>query len=120
MAKFICSLGVAFSGIGYAIRTQSHMRVHMIAAAAVCGLGWLVSLKPIEWAVILLTIAVVFSAEMMNTAVEQAVDLASPGIHPVAKIAKDVAAGAVLVAAIIAVVIGLLIIGPPLWRLLFA
>ncbi|WP_028610378.1 diacylglycerol kinase family protein [Paenibacillus harenae] len=119
MRKFIRSLGFAWSGISFAARTQSHMRYHIVAAIIACFLGVLVSLKPLEWAVILLSIAVVISAEMMNTAVEQAVNLASPDIHPIAKVAKDVAAGAVLIAAAISVLIGLLIIGPPLWYLLF-
>lgn len=119
MGKVIRSFGVAFSGIGFAIRTQSHMRFHAAAAVAVCGIGIIVELKPLEWAVILLAIAVVMSAELMNTAIEQTVDLASPDIHPLAKLAKDTAAGAVLIAAILSVVIGLLILGPPLWRLLF-
>lgn len=67
-----------------------------------------------DWAIIVLTTAVVFIAEFLNTAVEVTVDLASPQMHPLAKIAKDVAAGAVLIAALAAVLIGLLILGPPL------
>lgn len=118
MSKFMASLAVAFSGIGFALRTQSHMRFHAFAALMACTLGLIVSLKPLEWAIILLVIAIVISAEMINTAVEQAVNLASPSIHPVAKAAKDVAAGAVLFAAAISAIIGLLILGPPLWRLL--
>jgi diacylglycerol kinase len=65
--------------------------------------------------VLILTIAMVFSAEFINTAIETVVDLASPEIHPLAKIGKDVGAGAVLVAALAAILIGLLILGPPLW-----
>lgn len=119
MSKFIRSIAVALSGIGFAFRTQGHMRFHMIAGVVACCLGLIVTLKPLEWAIILLAIAVVISAEMINTAVEQAVNLASPDIHPIAKTAKDVAAGAVLIAAVISAVIGLLIIGPPLWHLFF-
>ncbi|WP_139994370.1 diacylglycerol kinase family protein [Paenibacillus paridis] len=118
MSKFIRSFGVAIAGIGFALRTQSHMRFHAVAAIIACCLGFIVSLQPLEWAIILVAIAVVISAEMINTAVEQAVNLASPTIHPVAKIAKDVAAGAVLFAAVISAIIGLLILGPPLWHLL--
>jgi diacylglycerol kinase len=65
--------------------------------------------------VIILTTAVVFAAEFMNTAIEAVVDLASPYPHPLAKIAKDVGAAAVLVAALAAIIIGLLLLGPPLW-----
>jgi diacylglycerol kinase len=117
MNKFIHSFAVAISGIGFALRTQSHMRFHAFAGLIACLLGLIVSLEPLEWAIILLAIAVVISAEMINTAVEQAVNLASPDIHPIAKVAKDVAAGAVLVAAAISAIIGLLILGPPLWHL---
>lgn len=117
MKAFIRSLGFAWSGILFALRTQSHMRFHVFAAIVVCFLGYTVSLDTLEWSVILLTMAVVMSAEMLNTALEQVVDLASPEFHPIAKIAKDAAAGAVLIAAVIAAIIGLLIIGPPLWRL---
>jgi diacylglycerol kinase len=62
-----------------------------------------------------LTIAMVFTAEFINTAIEAVVDLASPVHHPLAKVGKDVGAGAVLIAAIAAVLVGLLILGPPLW-----
>ncbi|NIK77399.1 diacylglycerol kinase [Paenibacillus castaneae] len=117
MNHFFRSFGFALSGIVFALRTQSHMRFHMFAAITACVLGFTVSLKPLEWSIILLAIAVVISAEMINTAVEQAVNLASPEFHPIAKIAKDVAAGAVLIAAAVSAIIGLLIIGPPLWRL---
>ncbi|WP_424766226.1 diacylglycerol kinase family protein [Paenibacillus sp. sgz302251] len=118
MRKFMRSFLAAGAGVGFAIRTQSHMRFHIAAAIMVCGLGWLVSLKPLEWAIIIVTIAMVMTAEMMNTAIEQAVDLASPNIHPIAKIAKDAAAGAVLISAALSLVVGLLIMGPPLWHLL--
>jgi len=118
MNKFMQSAAVALSGIAFALRTQRHMRFHFIASFIVCAVGLIVSLEPLEWAIILLVIGVVISAEMINTSLEQVVNLASPAIHPVAKAAKDVAAGAVLIAAIMAAVIGLLIIGPPLWHLL--
>lgn len=117
MKRFGRSVALAFSGIWYAVRTQRHMRIHLIAAALVCILGAIVSLPPVHWAILLLTIAIVISAELVNTAIEKTVDLACSSFHPFAKLAKDVAAGAVLVAAIIAIVIGLLILGPPLWRL---
>lgn len=116
MLKFIRSLGYACSGIVLAVRTQRHMKIHSIAAVIVCLIGAMLPLTRLEWAVLLLTIAVVISLEMVNTAVENTVDMASPDIHPLAKAAKDVAAGAVLVAACMAVIIGLLILGPPLWH----
>lgn len=68
-----------------------------------------------EWAILVITIAMVFTAEFINTSIEAVVDLASPAHHPLAKVGKDVGAGAVLVAALAALVVGLLILGPPLW-----
>jgi Diacylglycerol kinase len=116
MPKFIRSLSFAYSGIVLAVRSQRHMKIHAAAAAIVCLIGAMLPLTRLEWAVLLLTITVVFSLEMVNTAIEYTVDLTSPDIHPLAKAAKDVAAGAVLVAACMAVIIGLLILGPPLWH----
>ena len=69
-----------------------------------------------DWAVLLLTMALVWSAEFFNTAIEAVVDLASPVQHPLAKTGKDVGAAAVLIAALAAVLVGLLILGPPLWE----
>ncbi|RJX38281.1 diacylglycerol kinase family protein [Paenibacillus pinisoli] len=120
MGKFLKSVRVAMSGIGFALRTQRHMQIHCAAAALVIGLGWLLSLSAVEWALILFAIALVVSLELVNTAIEQAVDLASPERHPIAKAAKDTAAGAVLAATFAAIAIGVIILGPPLWRLLFA
>ena len=69
-----------------------------------------------EWAIIILTVALVWAAEFANTALEAVVDLASPEKHPLAKVGKDVGAAAVLIAALTAVLVGLLILGPPLWE----
>lgn len=78
-------------------------------------LGFWLQIPPHDWAVLVLAIAMVFTAEFINTAIEAVVDLASPQKHPLAKVGKDVGAGAVLVAALAGVLIGLLILGPPLW-----
>jgi len=86
-----------------------------MVAIVVTLLGLWVHLTPHDWAVLVLTIAMVFMAEFINTAIEAVVDLASPVRHPLAKTGKDVGAAAVLVAAVAAVLIGLLILGPPLW-----
>lgn len=80
---------------------------------------WL-QLGRLDWAVLLLTIALVWVAEFVNTAVEAVVDLLSPELHPLAKVSKDVAAAAVLLAALAAAGIGLLVLGPPLWARLAA
>lgn len=105
----------AFHGWHHVFRTQRNVWIHSAIATAVFILGVWLRLPARDWAVIILTAAVVFAAEFMNTAIEAVVDLASPDTHPLAKIAKDVGAGAVLVAALAAILIGLLLIGPPLW-----
>jgi diacylglycerol kinase (ATP) len=111
----IAAFGHAFRGWSYVLKTQHNAWIHSIIAAIVVVLGLWVNLQPRDWAVLVLTIAMVFTAEFINTAIEAAVDLASPNKHPLAKVGKDVGAGAVLVAALAAVLIGLLILGPPLW-----
>lgn len=118
MKRFVKSLRFAMNGIGYGMRTQRHMRFHAAAAAAVVAVGLTVGLSPAQWGLLLLTVAVVMAAELMNTAIEKVVDMISPDPHPLAKAAKDTAAGAVLIAAIAAAVIGIIILGPPLWRFL--
>jgi diacylglycerol kinase len=105
----------AFRGIFYVLRTQRNAWIHGSAAAAVLLVGLWIQLQPGDWAIIALTIAFVFTAEFINTSIEAVVDLASPDKHPLAKIGKDVGAAAVLIAAIAAILVGLLILGPPLW-----
>jgi diacylglycerol kinase len=116
----IAAFGHAFRGWWYVLKTQQNAWIHSLFATAVVIVGLWVGLKPVDWAVIVLTIAMVFTAEFINTAIEAVVDLASPVHHPLAKVGKDVGAGAVLVAALAGIVIGLLIIGPPLWARLAA
>ena len=111
----IAAFGHAFRGWLYVLKTQQNAWIHSLFASAVILVGLWVGLNPIDWAVIVLTIAMVFTAEFINTAIEAVVDLASPVHHPLAKVGKDVGAGAVLVAALAGIVIGLLVIGPPLW-----
>ena len=110
----------AFRGWGYVLKTQQNAWIHSIFATAVILVGLWLGLSPRDWAILVLTIAMVFTAEFINTAIEAVVDLASPVHHPLAKVGKDVGAGAVLVAALAGVVIGLLIIGPPLWAKLLS
>ncbi|HET6598173.1 MAG TPA: diacylglycerol kinase family protein [Anaerolineales bacterium] len=109
------AFGHAFRGWWYVLKTQHNAWIHLVFATVVILVGLWVGLQPFDWAVIVLTIAMVFTAEFINTAIEAVVDLASPVQHPLAKVGKDVGAGAVLVAALAGIVIGLLIIGPPLW-----
>ena len=105
----------AFRGWHYVLRTQKNAWIHSAITIVVFILGLWLHLSARDWAVIILTTAVVFAAEFLNTAIETVVDLASPDTHPLAKIGKDVGAAAVLVAALAAILIGLLILGPPSW-----
>ena len=109
----------AFAGCYYLLRTQRNAWIHACATTVVTGLGLWLGLSRLEWAVIVLVIGLVWMAEFVNTALEAVVDLASPDLHPLAKVGKDVAAAAVLVGAATSVLVGLLILGPPLWARLF-
>jgi diacylglycerol kinase len=109
------SFGYAFAGWGYVLRTQRNVWLHSIIAAVVFALGLWLRLGLRDWAVIVVTTATVFAAEFLNTAIEAVVDLVSPRPHPLARVGKDVGAGAVLLTAIAAVIVGVLILGPPLW-----
>jgi diacylglycerol kinase (ATP) len=109
------SFRYAFAGCRYVLRTQHNAWIHAVVSIAVIGVGIWVQLELRDWAVIILTMAVVWTAEFLNTALEAMVDLASPEQHPLAGIGKDVSAAAVMMAAFGAVLVGLLILGPPLW-----
>jgi diacylglycerol kinase len=116
---FIASFGYAFSGLWYVLRTQRNARIHAVVALLAIAAGIFLHISAIEFAITFVAISGVFTAEMFNTGLEACVDLASPQLHLQAKIAKDVAAGAVLVNAMLAVIIGLCIFGPHVWHLLF-
>ena len=107
----------AISGIAATVKSERNMRIHLAAAIAVVVLGAWLGLDGREWAAIVICCALVMSLECLNTAVEAAVDLASPNTHPLAKKAKDCAAGAVLVAAIGAAIVGCIIFVPKLLAL---
>ncbi|MEO8355326.1 MAG: diacylglycerol kinase family protein, partial [Chloroflexota bacterium] len=111
----IHAFGHAFRGWGHVLKTQQNAWIHSLIASLVIAMGAWLELDTHDWAILVLTIAMVFSAEFINTAIEAVVDLASPALHPLAKVGKDVGAGAVLVAALAAIIVGLLILGPPLW-----
>ena len=106
----------AFAGWWYVIRTQQNAWIHATASVCVVVLATWLRLPARDWAVLILTIAMVWTAEFLNTALEAVVDMASPERHPLAKVGKDVGAAAVLIAAFSSVLIGMLILGPPLWQ----
>src|SRR5713226_8960674 len=117
-AKFVASFGFAFSGLWYVLHTQRNARIHVSIAILAILLGIVLHISAVEFAMVFVAITGVFIAEMFNTVFELYIDLASPDYHPLAKIAKDVAAGAVLLSAMLSVVIGFFVFGPRLWDLL--
>lgn len=104
--RLIKSFGFAFAGVLYAVATQRNMKIHLVAAMAALALAWRLDLGGLELVLLILTIAGVLAAELFNTAIEAVADLASPQYHPLAKLAKDVAAGAVLVMALASLAVG--------------
>ncbi len=111
------SFGYALAGLRHVLRTQRNARIHLIIALLAITLAAVLRLSLIEWAILALTIGFVFVAEMFNSVAEAAVDAVTQRFHPLAKTAKDIAAGAVVFAAIISVIVGLLLFGPRLWAL---
>jgi diacylglycerol kinase len=101
------------------IRSERHMRVHLAAALIVVIMASWLRMDASEWLWLLAAITGVWVSELLNTAIERTVDLASPNSHPLAKAAKDTAAGAVLVSALFAVAVGAIVLGPPLWKACF-
>jgi undecaprenol kinase len=104
------SFGYAFAGLAAAWRTQPNLRVHAVLAVGVLAAGIVVRLAPLGWGIVALAVGLVVAAELFNTALEAAVDLASPQDHPLAKRAKDVAAAGVLAAALAAAAAGVAVL----------
>lgn len=106
---------VAFEGIRIFFRNDRNGRIHGLAAMAVLLAGIFLQISAAEWCLLLLCVAIVLSAEMFNHAIEKLCDALHPQQHPLIKICKDVAAGAVLVTALLSAAIGLLIFIPKLF-----
>ena len=105
----------AFAGIAYCTRYERNMKIQITAAILAGGLAWWFDLDRSEIAILLLTVASVLVAEMINTVVEAIVDMVSPEFHPLAKIAKDAAAGAVLISAAVSLLVGCLLFSGKIW-----
>ncbi|MBV8080263.1 MAG: diacylglycerol kinase [Actinobacteria bacterium] len=103
------SFNYAFEGIIHALRTQRNMRIHFVVGIGVIVLALVVAVSKIELIALLMSIAFVLVAEMVNTAIESAIDVATTSFDPMAKLAKDVAAGAVLIATLNAIAVGYLV-----------
>lgn len=118
LKKRIKSVAYAVRGVQDIIRTQPNVQVHLSVAVVIIILGYLLNISSTEWSIICLTMGFVIAAEAMNTAVEYLTDLASPGFHILARKAKDAAAGAVLIAAVFAIIVGLFIFVPKIMLIL--
>lgn len=108
----IKSIGFAIEGIIVFFKTQHNAWIHIVAAAIVVALGFILKINNTEWCLLSVAIVLVMLTEMLNTAVEFLTDMISPSYNPLAKKVKDVAAGAVLFAAIAAVIIGAIVFLP--------
>jgi diacylglycerol kinase (ATP) len=116
MTAFLRSFSFAGQGIWYTVRTQRNMRVHLAAAAAAVIGGAILRIGAVQWACITLAIGLVLVTETVNTVIEAMIDLHGPRYHPLAKIAKDGAAGAVLLASAAAVGVAIAVFVPRLLR----
>ena len=114
MKRLLKSFGFAWQGIKAVFTSEPNMRIHAVVALLVLIFGFIFSISSIEWIAIVICIGLVFSAEMFNTAFETLVDKVSPAKDPLAGKTKDVAAGAVFIAAIVSVVVGVIIFLPKL------
>jgi diacylglycerol kinase len=112
------AFGYAIAGIAETVKTQRNMRIHLVVALLALFAGAVLRLTSVEWALIVVCICLVLAAELFNTALEAIVDLLSPTWQARAKLAKDASAGAVLVVALMAIVVGLLVFGSAGLRLL--
>jgi diacylglycerol kinase len=117
--KRLNSFKFAFSGLKLLLKTQPNAKIHLVVTVFVIIFGCFFQISRLEWIAVIGCFALVFSLEAVNTAIENMIDLVSPDYHPLAGNAKDVAAGAVLIAAMAAVLIGFLIFLPKIFPSFF-
>ncbi len=110
------SFRYALAGWLYMLRYSKNLRIQGVATILVFGVGLWLSLSPMAWAILVLTITINWMAEFINTALEAVVNLASPEIHPMARVCKDIGASAALITAVAAVIVGFLVLGPPFFE----
>ncbi|MCX5780956.1 MAG: diacylglycerol kinase family protein [Firmicutes bacterium] len=118
MSRLSQSFSWAIRGIVDTITGGPNMKIHLFAAAMALAMGLALGLARLEWAILSLTIFMVLAAETINTAIEKTVDLVTDDHHPLARVAKDMAAGAVLLTALNSVIVAVLVFGPKLIRLM--
>lgn len=112
----VASFRFALAGWLHMLRYQKNIRIQVAATIAVAGFGLWLHIPARDFAVIVMVIGMVWMAEFINAAIEATINLASPELHPMARVGKDVAAAAVLLSVVISILVGLLIFGPPLWE----
>lgn len=117
LLSLLRSFGYAFEGLGRLIRQQRNAQIHLVLTTVIVIVSWVWGLSRVEWLILVLTISLVLGMEAINTAIEAVVDLVSPQYHPLAKLAKDIAAGSVLITAIGAIFVALLLYGERLVQL---
>lgn len=112
LKKFFHSFTYPIKGLKYAYRNEQNLTFDVGMAALVTIFGFIFKLNKYEWAILVLTIGLVISCELINTAIEATVDLVTEEYHPLAKVAKDTSAAAVFIFAIVAIIVGLIIFLP--------
>lgn len=118
MKKLIRSFGYAFKGLGYATKTQLNFRIHLVATVLAIITGVVLNISTTEWLWVSLSIAIVLLTELTNTGIETLTDLVSPDYNEKAGHVKDICAGAVVVAALFALITGIIIFAPKLLLLI--
>ena len=119
LKKFFYSFTYPIKGLAYAYRNEQNLVVDVGMAILVVIAGFIFNVSVTEWALLILTIGLVLSCELINTAIEATVDLVTEEYHPIAKVAKDTSAAAVFIFAIVAILVGIIIFGPKLYAVLF-
>ncbi|MFS0861600.1 diacylglycerol kinase family protein [Fredinandcohnia sp. 179-A 10B2 NHS] len=112
LKRLMKSFTYALQGLRRAFLEERNLQIHVFLSLVVISLGFITDIQPSEWIVLLLVIGGMFTMELLNTAIENVVDLVTKEYHPIAKKAKDIAAGAVLIYAITAVIVGIIIFYP--------
>lgn len=113
--KEINSFGYAIEGISFAIKTQANFKIQLVIGSASVIFAIVFNFTAIEWIILILTITFVLSAELVNTAIEELVNLSTTEFHPKAKIAKDLSAAVVLIVSILAAIVGLFLFLPHIY-----
>ena len=117
--RFLSSFKYSLQGLKYAYKNEQSMLIHFIATLLIVILGFLLNISLTEWAIVLIAIGVTLAAELINTAIEAAVDLITLEIHPLAKIAKDCGSAATFVFSMLTAVIALIIFVPKVIHIFF-